>query len=582
MQFNIEDYKKSFRDLDRFRNDFLQYLGNHGLFELKSLDDIIYFSLQYLNPVNEGLTNTAESIEEKAGEALEHFRMKRVLKSSLRRLDDQGGSEIISTNEIERLQSYKSRYLQDILRLKYTPGTIYESLKKEGEEHLLKINSNIKYYSGLKFIKDFIEKDKRPSKHIERTCLDYYFRCIDEQQKIIDFLFGGGLKSRAVLRSTLYPKFIPVIYILGLKDFPYYSAEEYSEGYFNHNLINKCAHRVSNFSDPEAGEMETLYNEDKNQFYEEYFKKYSSEEIFKEVDYYLSLLPLNEDRRGIIEELRYLFERKRWISFYGLALQQIEGIFSEMLNYIETSSGSDKSLFYKVNSLRNFYMLSTYYFDYFQYHIPELRNKYSHGILDGGEKEESNSYDLLLDIKFLLGVFRELESPYINLTNIILKHDYQLHSLEDVVLTFDLINALQPKHKVELTDQIDRFYKIQLIDNKHLELMIHGINEELVGKLNAVNEVFDKVFKGIISITENNYKEIEDYFKIQENADVIKEEMQMHQDLLQSIRCYSIFYKNYPKKIRNINAELKVLIEKVFKPEKDAINKIYYLASICR
>lgn len=579
MQFNIKDYKRNFRDLDRFRYDFLQYLGNYGLFEYENLDDIVFFSLQSLSLISESLVNTNESIEEKAGEVLAYFKMKKVLKSSISKLDDQGRLVNKITNESERIQSYKNRYLNDILRLKYAPGPIYKKLRKEGEEHLLKINSNIKYYLGLKFIKDFIEKDNRPSKHIERTCLDYYFRCIGEQQKIIDFVFGDGLKNRAVVKSTLYPKFIPLIYIIGLKDFPYYSAEEYTEGYFNHNLINKCAHRISKFSYEEAEEMETFYKEDKIQFYKKYFRIYPSDEIFREVDFYLGLLPLNEDRRGIIMELKYLFERKRWISFYGLALTQIEGIFTEMLNYINASSVSDKSLFYKVNSLRNFYTLSNYYFDYFQYYIPELRNKYSHGVLEGGEKENLNSYDLLLDIKFLLEVFTELESPYINLTNMILKHDYQLNSIDEVVLTFELINALQPKHKLELADKIDRFYKIQLIDNKHLEFMIHGIHEELNSKISTLTEAFDKIYNGKISILENNYKEISVFFDLKENVEMLKDEFIIHDDLLQNVRSYNIFYKNY-KKVKSIDADLQIFIERVFKPEKDTINKISYLASI--
>lgn len=580
MQLNIEDYKKSIWDLDRFRKDFLEYLSNNGLFEFDSLDEIIHFSLKSLYPVNKGLKKTEKSIEQKAGEVLEHFRMKRLLKSSLIRIG--ADREVISTNEDKIKQSYRQRYLEDILRLENVPKPIYKSLKHEAENHLLKINSNIQHYTNLKFIKDFKEKDKKPSIHLERTYLDYYFRCIDEQEKIIDFIFGCGLKDRAIVKSTLFPKFIPVSFILGFNDFPYYSAHEYSNGYFNHNLIDKSAHRINEFPYDEADKMEIIYSKDKRKFYRLYFKKNDKNEIFRQIDSNLNLLPLSADRKAIIEELKYLFNRKRWVSFYGLALSQIEGIFSEMLKYINSSSISDKSLFYKVNSLRNFYTSSTFYFDYFQYHIPQLRNKYSHGILDGGEKEELNSFDLLLDIKFLLNVFIELESPYISLINMILKQDYRISTIDDIVMTFELINKLKPEHKKELKDRIDDFYKIQLIDNKYLEFIIYGVKEDLNSKINSLKNTFEKVFNGKISITENNYKEIQDYFREEVNVELLNNEMRIYETNFQNIHFYNLFYKNYSKKIVSLDFELKSLIEKTFKPDIDIINKISFLCGLIK
>lgn len=575
---NIEDYKKSLRDLDRFRNDFLKYLGNNQLFELDNLDEIIYLSLKSLYPINKNLKQTQKSIEEKAGEVLEHFKMKRLKEASLMRIGDDG-REIISTNQDMINQSYKQRYLKHILRLKEAPKPHYNSLKIEAENHLLKINSNIQYYSNLKFIKDFKEKDKRPSAHLERTYLDYYFRCIDEQQKIIDFIFDGSLKDRAIAKSTVYPKFIPVSFILGFNDFPYYSAHEYTDSYFNHNLIDKSAHRTGEFPYDEVDKMEFIYNNDKHKFYKLYFKKIGKTEIFREIDYNLNLLPLTTDRKEIIEELKYLFTRKRWVSFYGLALSQIEGIFSEMLKYINSNNISDKSLFNKVDSLRDFYVASKYYFDYFQYHIPQLRNKHSHGILDGGEKEELNSFDLLLDIKFLLKVFTELDSPYISLTNTISKQDYQISTIDDIAILFELINALRPEYKKELKDRLDNFFNIQLIENKHLEYILYGVNEDFSNKINNLTVGFDKAFNGKISLLENNYKEIQEYFIDKKNVEVLNDEMYLYQTNLQNFKFYNIFYKNF-KKLPNIDSELKNLIEKTFKNNIDILNKSSFLLSL--
>lgn len=570
--FNLDDYKKSIWDLDRFRKDFLAHLGNNKLFEYDSLDEIIYHSLEMLHPINKKLKNTEKSIEQMAGCVLDHFRQKELKEASIYRIGD-GVEELISTSKDIMSQPYKKRYLEHILRLKKVPKPNYLDLKNDAELHLLNINGNIQYYTNLKFIKDFKEKDRKPSSHSERTCLDYYFRCIDEQQKIIDFIFGGGLGERAIAKSTLFPISIPVSFILGYNDFPYYSAHEYSNSYFNHNLIDKCAHRISEFSYDDADEMEAIYKIDKKKFYRLYFKRIDKNEVFREIDYNLNLLPLSTDRKAIIEELKYLFNRKRWISFYGLALSQIEGIFSEMLKYINSNRIIDKSLFYKVNSLRDFYTLSTYYFDYFQYYIPELRNKYSHGILDGGEKEELNSFDLLLDIKFLLKVFTELESPYIRLSNIVLKQDYQIVTIDDVSTIFELINALKPEYRKELKYKLDSFFTIQLIDNKHLEYLLYGMNEDITNRINSLRETFDKVFIGKISLINSNYKEIQEYFSDEVNVELLIDEMYLYKTHFENYHLYSIFYKNYNKKLPKIDTELKTLIDKTFKPNIDILNK---------
>ncbi|MCF6131113.1 hypothetical protein [Flavobacterium wongokense] len=579
--FNLDDYKKSVWDLDRFRKDFLAHLGNNKLFEYDNLDEIIYHSLEMLHPINKKLKNTEKSIEQMAGVVLDHFRHKNIKEASIYRIGD-GVKELVSTSKDIMAQPYKKRYLEHILRLKKVPKPIYEDLKNDAETHLLNINQNIQYYTNLKFIKEFKEKDKKPSNHSERTCLDYYFRCNEEQQKIIDFIFGGGLKERAIAKSTLYPISIPTSFILGHYDFPYYSAYEYSRGYFNHNLIDKCGHRLTEFPMDNENSMEKLYESDKRKFYKLYFRKYDKNEVFREIDYHLSLLPLSTDRKAIIEELKYLINRKRWISFYGLALSQIEGIFSEMLKYINSNKISEKSLFYKVNSLRDFYNLSTYYFDYFQYHIPELRNKYSHGVLDGGEKENLNSFDLLLDIKFLLKVFTELESPYIRLSNIVLKQDYQINTIDDVSIMFDLINALKPEHRKELKEKLDAFFKMQLIENCHLEYLLYSVSEDINNRANSLKEAFDKTFAGKVSLSESSYIEMKEYFNDEKNIEILNDEMRMYDTQFENYHLFNVFYKNYNKKLPKLNVELRKLIEKVFKTDFDLLNKSSLLFSLMK
>ncbi|WP_210150740.1 hypothetical protein [Chryseobacterium scophthalmum] len=578
--FKISTYGNRLRDLDNFRNGFLEYLSSKGLFEIDTLDDLIYFSLKLLYPVNKNLRNTEKSIENKAGEVLDYFKIQTLKPSSIIKYGTSGQMEVI-TNDEKIKQSYRQRYLEDILRLKTIPKPIYSDLKLKAEEHLKKISFNIQYYSSLEFIKDFRENDRKPSKHDERTQLDFYFRCIDEQQRILSFIHSGDLRDRALARSTLYLKFIPSSFILGFHDFPYYSSHEYAEGYFNHNLISKSAHRINEFSDQEMDKMENLYEKDKRRFYNLYFKNNNKLQIFKDIEYYLTILPLSDDRKKIIDELKHLFKNKRWISFYGLALSQIEGIFSEMIKYINSKKAQNKSLFYKVDVLREFYILSTFYFDYFQYHIPNLRNKYSHGILSGEERKDVNSFDLLTDIRFLLKVFTELDSPYINLTNTMSKQNYQITSIDDIVILFKLINLLKPEHKKELKEQLEHFFHSQLIENDYLVYLLYESKDDINLKILNFSTWFENIFNYRINIINSTYHEIEDFFTIPENFNLLKEESFLWEDGIQKLHFYNLFYSNYKTRLSAvISSDHKQIIEDIFIDNKGILSKISFIHNL--
>lgn len=164
----------------------------------------------------------------------------------------------------------------------------------------------------------------------------------------------------------------------------------------------------------------------------------------------------------------------------------------------------------------------------------------------------------------------------------ILKQDYHISTIDDVVITFELINSLKPLHKRELKDKLDNFYKIQLIDNKHLEFIIYGIREDLSNKLNSLVNSFNKTFNEKISISENNYKDIQDFFKVESNVELFNDGMSIYETNIQSIHFYNLFYKNYSKKIVSLDSQLKTLIDETFKPDIEIINKFSFLFSLLK
>ena len=92
------------------------------LFELLNIYTLSVIVLLYILFNIKNLKNTEKSIEQKAGDVLERFRMKRLLKASITKYD--GNKEVTSTNDDKIKQSYKQRYLEDILRLKEVPKPI--------------------------------------------------------------------------------------------------------------------------------------------------------------------------------------------------------------------------------------------------------------------------------------------------------------------------------------------------------------------------------------------------------------------------------------------------------------------------
>jgi hypothetical protein len=128
-------------------------------------------------------------------------------------------------------------------------------------------------------------------------------------------------------------------------------------------------------------------------------------------------LPILNGRYQIFVELRKLFNTQRWYGFYSLALPQIEGIFAEMIQASKPSGKVTGALTDKVQQVRPFYSSSERSFDYYEYHLPNERNLFSHTgrVFDVKRKCKI----LLLDLIAIVNIFSELESPLLGLKKII-------------------------------------------------------------------------------------------------------------------------------------------------------------------
>jgi hypothetical protein len=568
----ISNYK-SIRN-DKFRSDIFDLIGE-DLFLIESLDEIVYESLKTIVPINRYLRNAPKSIEKKCGEVLEHFMIKKIPEVTA---SNAITGEVITTNEDEFKKSYKQRYLENILLLGQAPRIEYLKLKSQAEAHLKYIHSRVKYYSENDFIINYKKNKKSPRTNYEKMFLDFYFRCVNEEQKIVDFIYGKGIRDKAVFRS-ISNRFIKSLSLLkSFRIFPYRSAYPFNDSLFDHSFIN-INHRIDEHDYENISSLVDLYKKDKALFYKQYFKRKPKIDIINEIEYYVMALPIHVDRKLIINEIIYLFNEERWIAFYGLALSQIEGLFSEMLQLLPKNE-KFRSLPNKVNHLRSFYVLSDLYFDYFEYSVPELRNQFMHGVLDGKEKNHLNCYDLLLDIHFLLRVIKELDSPYVELNRILNDSNAIISTLDEIASIIDRFNRISVKQRKEIKDKFINFLDSKLIENYALSTILFSLDKDINSDVMKLTSHFEENFNSHYNIKKLNYQQLKSIFERGKMLLELKDFLNIHAEDFQSILNYDIFFNNYKKMFPNLVDIDKNRILMIVNDYKVIISKLVLLHKI--
>lgn len=576
-KYTFRKRNKRIGNLDDFRNDLIAALGDN-IFKYETLDEIIFNSLKIIYPVNRNLKNDELSIQKKASQVLKHFGFNNRLKAHIYRIEDNG--KHIDLTKKEPNLSAKDKYLNEIIRFKELPKTHFNYLKEESEYHLLEITKLVNKYSSTPYIsKHYLKDEKPPSNQSERMFLDYYKRCISEQQDILAYRYGEKIKERAITKATKLPFNFPDWNFGGILDFPYYSSRAYSEGYFNHELIEKVYHRLIDTNIYEEDESyRNLYFNNKRLFYSKLFKNYSTQHYFQDIKYYLGVLPVSQHRIKVIYELEFLFNKNKWVSFYGIALTQIEGLFADMSKIM--GAKVKRRVYDKINVVRESDILN--YLDYYQYHIPEMRNKFMHGELNGIESDKLNSYDLLTDIRFLLRFFYELDNSLVQLKKMLAKQNYTFPTLDEVVSFFKILsdnNSSLKDYVKNNLEEIKQFLSINLVVNNNIDVLILNLEEEIKNDISSVNDFLSRVFKKRgFNLDTMNPKTIKSFFENSDNNVLLKSEIFIIQDKIDSISKYSFFLKKHTKWLMGLEQEIRDSLNSISKHYSSDLNKFSVLS----
>lgn len=453
-------------NITRFGKLLKENLGDH-IFQY-SKSELLYHTLIQIKEIYRWLAFTPDSLTKALDMVCSSFGVKK--------LSDRPNEEFKTTEDV---------FFKFVLGLSKPPSLIFESLTQKADQDLFEITELIgRYEKESEFIRSYIISEEQPRNHKDRFHLDFYKRCLDERNIILKFRLYD-IKKRSLELST---------YMGGLdKVIPYYYHERQYlwafpsfRPFFDVEKLDLVHHRVSEFPINEANRLAAIYKVDKVKFYRAYFKKITPQQHFVEIRFHASHVPMKVQRKAIFDELENLFRRRLWIGFYALAMPQIEGLFAEMLETVLPKKAKlTGALPDKVNSVRPFYSLSQSYFDYYQYHIPILRNKFAHTGYDDDFK--AKSFDLLSDLRHILSVYFELDHPFVKLKRIIVRRNPDdFISVKEISDYIKLIENSEEKQLDTIRNDIDEFEREFISKYCEINFTLQEMCRLLPNKLDSV------------------------------------------------------------------------------------------------
>jgi len=554
----LSDYGNKVFDLENAHSKLIAIIGDE-IFEAENWDDLFYKSLLCFSEVNPWIANDTDSIEKGITYVVSHF-----------------NGEGLSPQEIKT--EYK-RYFLGLEKLPLLEARILESSVKQ---HLIAISELIKWYEKETAILTLMKNG--PRKHEDRIIFDFYNRCIEEKNAILEY-FLYGLKKRALVKAryrlTVMNPFMDQFE--KYKDYPYRFASEFYSHYFNYQLIDEVEHRlIYYYIRSEKISIKNIYIKDKQQFYRIYFRRNPPKAIFEGINVWLDHLPILERRRPIFDELFTLFRGRKWMAFFALALPQVEGLFTEMVT-LQGLKNND-SLPNKVNSIRSKYNRDEIYFDYYQYILPKLRNKFMHTGME--EDFKLKSYDLLTDLYHLIEVIIKWETPAIQL-DIILKQCRQddFISYKEFANFFNLLIQLSSEQVKLREGIIANFEKSFIMTQTDVEYICEDViadlpmvMEQLQSTLEAkfhdeqlLNKIYNEKSKGVKS------------WMVDEDFMLKFEEIKIRNIVeFDELESYYAFLNGFSKHLPSLNLNLRQRLFEIKKEHETFISNLLGISNILK
>lgn len=488
-----------------------------------------------------------------------------------------------------------AHYFKHILGLFKMPANEFRHLESMVRADLKAILTLIERYETQEpVIQAYLNTGEKRGEHEGKVRLDFYFRCLKERDKIVAHLVSG-VAERAVYKARTDKEWIGFLPPMWREqnDRPYRWWQPRSERYFDYKQIDTCLHRLLPVAIRIGRKMASTYHAGGQlSFYKQLKKLLPPKKIFEQIQrVHIPANPKVRERSAIFVELEYLFRSRRWYGFTALALTQVEGIFSDMVNIINPSARLS-SLPNKVFAIRGYYDYHESSFDYFEYVLPRIRNRFLHSGSAGGQNFQVLAYDLLYDLEYLLQIFLELKDDQVRLTKMFNGNMLvELAKLEDLLDVFQMIEKLKEKLRKnpgakELTELLAKWEQFEAGTLKK-EGLIELYADQFIKELSVkTNKFFEAVYNyttyssqqlDLLSLTGKEVKE-----QLPVIDQILKRDMYHFDTQFTEINNMHTFLKQYQRSLPNIKKETDDKLKALKQVEKTAMRaaKIEILAPL--
>lgn len=400
---------------------------------------------------------------------------------------NESGEQDVTEDENEFYKYIAKQYLW----LEKEPRDMVLDLFYRASDDLQKIDSQLKLINS--HLKGLEEKKKRSGwlngeERYDRNLYEYYR---DKNQSAKDEIlkFLAEDLERYALSECQCNSTRPIMLNFFTGQMPY----SYSRGAMFSNLdpfdveqMTVMSNKFLDLSLPQHSEINKLYKNDKEKFYE-FAKKFISGEIenfgcaLDKIEGYFSTSHIIGKRRDVLSAIISHYRNDDYVSVVNMLPMQIEGIFHDICtelgideSRLDISSINEKLRMLK-DSINNFI-----YFEYYSFKFPIIRNIVAHGKLIEANIEQE-AIMLMLDLLPVCDMAVSDEIPIfrkIKLLNKVLCNDYE--SL------IDYMNL----HDVAIPDFYDLADDIQAAESKLSsdDFWIYLRNEVKKSKVKDINE----------------------------------------------------------------------------------------------
>ena len=385
---------------------------------------------------------------------LPELKSKQAIESAARQI-----TEIFYPLDTENPVAYVKKFNENILDIEGLPATLRSQFATPAIAELAQLDDLLAYYENESEIASVIRNAETPRYHKGYWLKAFYERTLKKRDQIVAYL-DNHIKS-IVLRFSRP----------GYRE-NWYGQSGASEGLME--LREKYPYRdivIENYKLALAVDMERLdwrkvnpvrnkvfvhtfqadyahgYTDDINQ---EILNGINADDLLDKINEKLKNFPLIKKRKDIFDELKLLFQHRHWYGFYALAIPQVEGIFSEISLLINEKNKTSGSLPDKVSLVRPASEVNDLHFDYYEYYLPEDRNKFSHTGKD--TQIELRSRYMLLDLANLMEICEQQNAPLIHLSNMIAdgpENFVSINSLAQLIRLVDETKKLKAYPEVE-------------------------------------------------------------------------------------------------------------------------------------